>query len=199
MGLKSLLKKAWPSTDACKYAEQAEHLAVADSLLAEVEYQIKELESLQRDQEAERRRQETGVDYSWLVSVTPKSYDIPQLERLELEELCYKVNKVECGKIIALFRDAMLRTHPVAQVARVMRSCILQVIEHRPRDQTVIEWMAKRTMSLSNLRIRISPRVEPSSAAAGGEGIEDVEMQNTRHREQRAMSVPDFSVARLPV
>ncbi|XP_041347844.1 protein RD3-like [Gigantopelta aegis] len=196
IGLKSLLKKAWPATDACKHAEQAEHLAIADSLLAEVDYQIKELESMHREQDAERRRQETGVDYSWLVSVMPKTYDIPQLERLELEELCYKVNKVECGKIIALFRDAMIREHPVNEIARIMRSCVLQVIEHRPHEESMMEWMAKRTMSLSNLRIRISPRVEPT---AGSDGIEDVEMQNTQHREHRAMSVPDFSVTRLPV
>nr|KAG5708808.1 hypothetical protein BaRGS_031962 [Batillaria attramentaria] len=71
--------------------EKDEHVAVVDSLLSEVDFHVKELERAYREREQEERRLQTGVDYTWLITGTPKSYEVPQLERLELEELCYKV------------------------------------------------------------------------------------------------------------
>ncbi|XP_046556557.1 protein RD3-like [Haliotis rubra] len=190
MAFKSLWNRRWLSTDTYKPPEKDEHVMVADSLLSELEFHIRDIDKRNRDKEDEDKRRTTGVDYSWLVSVTPKTYEVPQLERLELEELCYKVSSTECGKIISLFRDAVLRERPVRELPGVMRSCVLQVIEQRPREETLSEWVTKRTMSLTSLKLRPNPKVAPSS------GIEDVEMQEGVPRETRAMSMPDFSVER---
>ena len=41
-----------------------------------------------------------------------KSYEMPQLERLELEELSMKVSPGECGRVMSLFRDAVEARQP---------------------------------------------------------------------------------------
>ena len=74
--------------------ERDEHMAVVDSLMSELDYHVKDIFHLQQQREREERRVKTGVDYSWLVAATPKVYEVPQLERLELEELCLKVQSV---------------------------------------------------------------------------------------------------------
>ena len=54
---------------------------------------MQEAEAIIREREMEKRREKNGgVDYSWLVSDHPKPYEMAQLERLELEELCFKVS-----------------------------------------------------------------------------------------------------------
>lgn len=71
-----------------------EHDNVVDALLSELDMHIKELERYYREKELEERRLRTGADYSWLISYNSKSYEMPQMERLELESLCYKVRWV---------------------------------------------------------------------------------------------------------
>ena len=53
--------------------QKNEAVMVAESLLCEVDFQIKEVENRKREDEKQLRRQKSGVDYSWLVSVQPKS------------------------------------------------------------------------------------------------------------------------------
>ena len=46
----------------------------------------------------------------------PKNYEMPQLERLELEELTMKVSPGECGRVLSLFRDAVEAREPEVSV-----------------------------------------------------------------------------------
>ena len=46
----------------------------------------------------------------------PKNYEMPQLERLELEELTMKVSPAECGRVLSLFRDAVEAREPEVSV-----------------------------------------------------------------------------------
>lgn len=73
--------------------ERNSDMDLVDSLLGELDFQIKKLEWIRREQEAEERRLQTGADYSWLVTHWPKSYELPAMQRLELEQLCHKVRK----------------------------------------------------------------------------------------------------------
>lgn len=77
--------------DTNKLPERDEHMAVADSLMSELDFHVKELSRIFQQRERDEKRSKTGVDYTWLIAVPPKVYEIPQLERLELEELCLKV------------------------------------------------------------------------------------------------------------
>lgn len=137
-----------------------------------------------------------GVDYSWLMEYQPKFYELPQMERLELEELCYKVCGAECTQIISLFRDAVSRDPRVEDLPYIMRSCIRKILDERPVQETLTEWVARRTQSianfatLSNLRLKSSGKVVPASE------VEDIEMQNNdfQERRARALSVPTFAV-----
>lgn len=190
-GLRSILRRGsdWLGGEPHRLPEKDDRVAVVDSLLSEVDFHVKELERAYREREQEERRLNTGVDYTWLMTGAPRSYEVPQLERLELEELCYKVNPTECCKVISLFRDAVVREPPVEELTRIMRSCIIQVLEQRPREETLTEWVSRRAHSLTSLKIKPPGRVAPSGDA------EDIEMQaGTRPRETRAYSMPDFSV-----
>ncbi|KAK6168055.1 hypothetical protein SNE40_021957 [Patella caerulea] len=187
MALKSIWKRYWTSPDTYRPPEKDEHMVVSETLMSELDYHIKEMERLHREHDHEEEKQRTGVDYSWLVSEQPKGYEIPQLERLELEELCYKVSSTECGKIVSLFRDALLREPGVRDLTRIMRACIAQVVEQRPKEESLTEWLTRR--SLTSLKIRQVSKVAPSAE------MEDIEMQNPPRRENRAMSMPNFSVS----
>ena len=92
-GLRSLWRRGgeWVTGEPGRLPERDEHMVVADSLMAELEFHVKELNRILHEREREERRTKTGVDYNWLIAAAPKAYEIPQLERLELEELCLKV------------------------------------------------------------------------------------------------------------
>lgn len=81
-----------------------------------------------------------------------KSYEMPQVERLELEDLCGKVRPSESGTIITHFRELLSREPPVQEVPRILRSVILTTLQGRPKEETVSEWVTKRTKSLTSLK-----------------------------------------------
>lgn len=153
---------------------------VCDSLMMELDFRIKELEEYYtaRDQE-EKQQSASAVDYSWLASTpTPKTFEIPQLERLELEELCYKVKASECSRIIGIFRDALVAEPPVDKLPRILRSAVIQVIEERPKEETLTDWVTKRTASLTSLRISVRPN--PKVTPLDDEQYDDMEKQGTQ-------------------
>ncbi|KAH9503619.1 hypothetical protein Btru_066995 [Bulinus truncatus] len=195
MSLRNFWRRSMGSGEVYRPAERDEHLVACETLLSELEYHIKELDRLRQAQEQEERRLKTGVDYSWLMESHPKLYEIPQMERLELEELCYKVTGSECTHIITLFRDAISQEPRVEDLAYIMRSCVRKILDERPVPETLTEWVARRTQSIANfslLRLRPPGKVMPASEP------EDIEMQNNEVHEKksRAMSVPNFLVHR---
>lgn len=129
--------------------EKPEHLVVSESLLLELQYQINEAEQAARERAQQEKIRQTGVDYSWLITNPSKGFEIPELEKLELEELCMKVKASECGKIINSFRDALLSESAVENFPKIFRTIIIRTIDNRPKDDTMSEWMMK---SLSKLR-----------------------------------------------
>ncbi|KAK3579090.1 hypothetical protein CHS0354_029949 [Potamilus streckersoni] len=192
------LWRAW-SSENTRPPERDEHVVVIDSILLELEFHIKELEKVTREEEQEKRRKETGVDYSWLISVPPKTYEIPQLERLEIEELCYKIRSYECGKVISLFRDAILNEPQVQELPKILKACLRQVFESRPKEESLRDWVVRRTSSLSSLRLRPPSRVSPCTADSDIESqSDDAHIQNTNH--ERSVSFPSlYSVNSLPI
>lgn len=137
-----------------------------------------------------------GVDYTWLMESQPKSYEIPQMERLELEELCYKVSGSECTQVISLFRDAMLRSPPMEDLPYIMRSCVRKILDERPVPETLTEWVTRRTQSIANFSAFSNLRLKPSGKVVPSVEVEDIEMQNNDYqdRKARALSVPNFAV-----
>ncbi|XP_033744666.1 protein RD3-like [Pecten maximus] len=159
------IKSVWNklTADPNRPPERDQQSQVSDSLMNELDFQIKELERLERENDLDKKRKESGVDYSWLISTPTKSYEVPQLERLELEGLCYKVKPEETGKVLNLFRDALFNEPKPSELSRILRACIRQVLEQRPKEETLASWVTKRSLSLGSLRIRpTSSKVSPS-------------------------------------
>ena len=86
-----------------------------------------ELELHYWEMEQEERRQQTGVDYSWLVSNCARSFQIPPIEHAQLVVACQQVQPDECSIIIKLFRDALLRMPPLNEVTGIFKAVITQV------------------------------------------------------------------------
>lgn len=148
--------------------EKPENVVVAESILMELDYQMKEACEHNRQKILEEKRKLAGgVDYSWLSLSKEKSYEIPQLERLELEETCLKVKPDECGRIILMFRDALVREPEVHEIPRIMRAVICQVLEGRPKEESMPEWVMRSITSLA--KYRPNPRISPIAAEENAE------------------------------
>ena len=63
------------------------------------------------------------------MSTTRKPFEMGQLERLELEELCMRVKPEESGRIITEFRNAIQRDATLEEIPRLLRAVIIQVSE----------------------------------------------------------------------
>lgn len=198
------LKTVWNklTADPNRPPERDQQSQVSDSLMNELDYQIKELEKLEREHDLDKKRKETGVDYSWLISSPTKSYEIPQLERLELEGLCYQVKPEETGKVLSLFRDTLFNEPKPNELSRLLRACIRQVLDQRPKEESLASWVTKRSLSLGSLRIRpTSSKVSPSPGS--GNVQVDPESQSPTlipHSYQsqafyggRAVSLPEYA------
>lgn len=188
--LKSLWKPWHGGDSSSKPPEKDEHMMVIESLILELECQCKELEKIYRDRELEEKRKQTLVDYSWLISSPKKYYEIPQLERLELEELCYHVKPSECGKIITAFRDSLLNEPKLSDLPRIMKACIRQALDQRPKDESLTEWVSKKTASLTNIKLRPQTKIVPFAA-----DMEDIESQSSTstESEHRSQSLPNYT------
>ncbi|GFO40526.1 retinal degeneration 3 [Plakobranchus ocellatus] len=217
------LRNLWRRGSADSYREPGgyrppardQHMVACDTLMSELDFHMKELERSRVQAEQEARRIKTGVDYSWLMEYPSRpSYEMPQMERLELEELCYKIEGAECTRVIALFRQAInSRESPRPEdLPYLLRSCVRQVLDGRPTPETLTEWVSRRTHSLASLssslaglRLRPSGKVVPAAAEEGESAsssgcygdVEDIEMQLGRERLERTsrtMSMPNFMV-----
>lgn len=187
--LKSLWKP-WHGESSNRPPEKDEHMMVMESLILELECQCRELEKMYRDRELEEKRKQTLVDYSWLISSPKKYFEIPQLERLELEEMCFNVKPSECGKIITAFRDSLLNEPKVSDLPRIMKACIRQALDQRPKDETLTEWMSKKTAGLTNLKLRPQTKIMPFAA-----DMDDIESQSSAstESENRAQALPNYT------
>lgn len=132
--------------------EKPESVVIAESLLMELDAQIKEAEERQREKELEERRKTQAVDYSWLITTVPKSYEMQPVERLELEDLCSKVSPHESGQVITMFRGLLVREPPIPEIPRILRSVIMQTMQRRPKEETMTDWVTRRTKSIAQLR-----------------------------------------------
>lgn len=197
---------------------------VADTLMLEFNWQLKEAEKQQRERDNEYRRLQTGVDYSWLVNTPRNTFDISPRERMGLEDLCSKVHPSYCGAIIFRFRQVVTENEPEAQeVAGLFRSTLLEALERMKEEEETQrlarQWNNRRAISSVSLmslksRVRINPfgstvgLTSPAAEHAGGFGelhtvSEDVERgdenpERSQRVPQRVWSMPDFRLKGPP-
>ena len=169
--------------------DKPECLVVCESLLMELNYQINEAILREREKDQEERRKSTGVDYSWLVTEVPKSYEIPELDKLELEELCMKIKAKECTIVITEFRKCLLQDRKPADITRLFRSVVLQVLDARPVEQSMSNWMMKSLTSLRPLSSKITPINAGMEDSRNCRSLSDINMKTFESNENMANAV----------
>ncbi|XP_025904202.1 protein RD3 [Nothoprocta perdicaria] len=167
---------------------------VAETLMMELSWQMKQAEKQHRERENEYRKIKTGVDYGWLVSYPKQSYDISPGERLQLEDMCSKIHPSYCGPVILRFRQLIAEYEPeVQEISRLFRSVLQEAAEKIKEEEEAKklarQWNTRNKTSLSlttfKSRSRISPFISDIKTIS-----EDVERGTQPTR--RVWSMPEF-------
>jgi len=109
---------------------------------------------------------------SWLVAEKRRPYDLPDVERLELEQLCHQVAPESYSRIMREFRSALLREPSTAELPHIMRAIVYRVIGEQQSTTDVgsmgslSRWLSQ---SLTSLRSRF---VETTPLVSGSDSIE---------------------------
>jgi len=151
---------------------------IGESLLTELVQQGRILEQKQQQRQQDELAANRVVDYSWLVTVKPKQFDITDAERLDLEQLCQQVSPESYSRVVREFRSALLRDPAPADLTAIMRAIVRRVLDeqHQPNagDTTpgslvgdISVWLGQ---SMINLRSRLGGSTTSMSAA--GENLE---------------------------
>lgn len=97
---------------------------ISETLLEELNGCIKELESYQRERDAQLKRESGKPDYSWLMNESVKQYKIPQYLRLELEDLCLQIEPDVAPLVINDFRRVVTQEMPVEKIPYCFKSVL---------------------------------------------------------------------------
>ncbi|GAB1606801.1 protein RD3-like [Argonauta hians] len=188
-GLRSWLKSWLAGGDSIRgaTADKDWQCVVAESLMFELDMQVRNLEQHYWELEQEERRAQTGVDYSWLISNDNRCFQIAHSERMQLHNLSQLVKPEECSAIIKSFRTCLLQEPPLSEVAALFKQCITQTLEERPKEETFTEWVSTRTASMiSSMKLlRPSHQVSPIS--------DDIDIE----RQQEAFPLTSFDSSTL--
>lgn len=139
--------------------------AVTESLLTEMDYHIRIAEQRLREKEEEDRKSRRGADYSWLVGTNIQHYTVPELQRMDLEDLCAQIKPSECSNVISIFRDALLNEPSPVQIPDILRAVLNQVLSTRAQSTEqagMASWMMKSLTRLT-AHHKIRPLTEEAS------------------------------------
>ena len=171
---------------------------VCEALMMELESQIKEADRLCRQIDKEMKIGRNVADYSWLVAAPSKSYEIPQMERLALEDLAFRVEAKDSNEIITQFRAFVegIARQP-KELPQIMRSLIERYLADKPvkEGDSTLNWITRSVSQLGGnlrtLKSHSSNKVYPV-ASTFSEGM--------IHDRRRVKSMSDFNEFRqLPV
>lgn len=169
---------------------KADSDVVCEALMMELECQIKDIERINREGEREKKRMANIADYSWLISTPQKSFEIPQMERLALEELASKVRPEDSGNVISEFRGIVEGIpRDVKEIPQVMRCIIDKHLLERSQhsEESTFRWLTRSMSQLRTLSNHTSGKVYPAT--------DDLELQE-RPEPRRVKSMSDFSRSR---
>ncbi|XP_022793585.1 uncharacterized protein LOC111332501 [Stylophora pistillata] len=169
---------------------KADSDVVCEALMMELECQIKDIERINREGEREKKRMANIADYSWLISTPQKSFEIPQMERLALEQLASKVRPEDSGNVISEFRSIIEGIpRDVKEIPQVMRCIIDKHLLETSQDieESTFRWLTRSMSQLRTLSNHTSGKVYPVT--------DDLELQE-RPEPRRVKSMSDFPRSR---
>ncbi|XP_020906299.1 protein RD3 [Exaiptasia diaphana] len=173
-------------------------VVVCETLMGELEGQMKELERLRTVKESEEKRRKNEADYSWLMNTPRKNvYRLSPVDRLVLEELSSQVRPEDSGHVIKQFRT-IVETHmlDLSEIPKVFRCVIERYLSESTgtaKDDTGLKWVTRSLSdfgtTLRTIRSHSSSKVYPVASTSA----EDCDNRRTQ-------SMPEFiSMRNLPV
>lgn len=106
---------------------------VSEALLEELEFQTREKEEYVREVQKKKNEILGRPDYTWLMDI-PKSYRLPQIVRLEIEEISRLVDLNDVSSIISDFRTAITKDIPVDKIASYMKFTINHYLQNKKKQ-----------------------------------------------------------------
>ncbi|XP_007531197.2 protein RD3 [Erinaceus europaeus] len=169
---------------------------VLDTLMVELAGQMREAERQQRTRGQAAHTVRTGADYSWLARA-PRAARVPDHlspgERLQLEDVCARIPPAYCGPAILRFRQLLAEREPqgaeVAEVTRLFRAALLEVLQRLRRDEEVQRLTRQWPRGGPALGLRPRARIAPVAPHIRTVS-EDVE--RLAPPPPRAWSMPEF-------
>ncbi|EDO36221.1 predicted protein [Nematostella vectensis] len=183
-----------------------DYILVCETILCELEGQIKSLEDRQQEMEKEEKRKACIADYSWLISSPErKSFQIPPAQRLTLEDLAAKVRPEDSSEILSQFRKVLESQKLVPRDLPQIMQCVIEryLSERKDSDSdTTMQWISRSVSgigsSFKTLRSHSSSKVYPGLIAS-----EEIICDSTSDgddRTKRSKSLPEFvAMKNLPV
>ena len=103
---------------------------ISETLLEELEAQIKIVDSATKERETRRKLDDGIPDYSWLTStpINNISYKLPHLVRLELESLAQEVNPDDTSKVISDFQSMITEETRVHELSECLKCSLLRYV-----------------------------------------------------------------------
>ncbi|ESN92619.1 hypothetical protein HELRODRAFT_164694 [Helobdella robusta] len=123
--------KSWLPERSVKLGEPNPKQKVAELIMCELNWQIKLAEMRRLEKEKEMKIQKTGVDYSWLVTNKPKIQSISEAKKLELEELCYRLDPDDCTEVIRQLWKASRDEPSATELPNVLQTIITNHIQEK--------------------------------------------------------------------
>ena len=105
---------------------------------------------------------------SWLISEKRPLYDLTDIEKLELEQLCHQVAPESYSRIMREFRSALLREPLANDLPNIMRAIVCRVIneQHSTPDagsmSSLSRWLSQSLTSLRSRFVETTPLVGDS-------------------------------------
>jgi len=112
---------------------------IAETLLQELEFQIRESQNYARDVEKQKTADSGRPDYTWLMD-TPKSYRVPPVVRTEIEELSKYLDVDEVSTIIKEFRDAIDYDIAVDKMVNYLKFIINHHVQEKRKTNNLEEY-----------------------------------------------------------
>lgn len=129
--------------------------AIAETLLQELEFEIRECENHARQLEKKRNSESGRPDYTWLMD-TPKSYRLPPMVRLELEEMARHLEPTDVSTIIKEFRDAIDYDVAPDKIANYLKFIVSHHIYEERKDRNCAEYTRLQLVPTTSAAIPVA-------------------------------------------
>eukprot|EP00111_Clytia_hemisphaerica_P021304 TCONS_00062720-protein len=141
------------SNPSIRQTEYVNKKIISETLLQELEFQITENENYAKDLEKQKNNASGRPDYTWLMD-KPKTYRLPPLTRLELEEMSKYLHVDDVSLIIQEFRDAIDYDVAVDKLANYLKFIMNHHIHEKRKTKNSDEYQRLQLTTTNSAPVR---------------------------------------------